>query len=380
MNFFIRYKKLLLIIGFIVIVFALGYFLYALFFKAPPPPSDISEPAATTTPAGLPVSPTGPGQIISPIDGGKLPIEPGGDSGIKASPLAQGGLTQTTELSQVPSLGAALDKSGSDLQYYDRLDGKFYKITKKGEVSTLTEKVFHNVSKLIWSPNKNKAILEYPDGANIIYDFEANKQISLPKHWEDFDFSPDGGQIVMKSLGFDPGNRWLTISNDDGSKAIAIEALGENEATVYPSWSPNNQSIAMYAKGVSFDRQEVFFIGLNDENFKSTIVEGRGFQHKWAPNGDQLLYSVYSSDNDLKPSLWVVNAQGDSIGSGRKSLKLDTWAEKCTFANETDLFCAVPKELDEGAGLFPELAKNTPDRLYKIDTKTGLKQLIAIPD
>ena len=136
----------------------------------------------------------------------------------------------------------------------------------------------------------------------------------------------------------------------------------------------------MYTKGLSFDRQEVFFVGLNKENFKSTIVEGRGFEPKWAPEGDRLLYSVYSSANDLKPTLWIVNAQGENIGTGRKSLGLDTWADKCTFSGEQDLYCAVPQNLEAGAGLFPELAAGSVDRLYKIDTVTGLKSLIAIPE
>ncbi|MFA4833955.1 MAG: hypothetical protein WC619_03880, partial [Patescibacteria group bacterium] len=138
--------------------------------------------------------------------------------------------------------------------------------------------------------------------------------------------------------------------------------------------------IAMYTEGNDFDRQEVFFVGLNQENFKSTIVEGRGFQPQWSPKGDQLLYSVYSSNNDLKPMLWLVGAQGDNIGAGRKSLGLETWADKCTFASDTDLYCAVPRDLETGAGLFPELAENTPDRLYQIDMATGLKKLVAIPD
>ncbi|MDD5555036.1 MAG: hypothetical protein PHU57_05485, partial [Patescibacteria group bacterium] len=177
-----------------------------------------------------------------------------------------------------------------------------------------------------------------------------------------------------------PGNRWLAITNEDGSKTTAIEAIGEKDETVYPSWSPNNQVIAMYTEGADFDRQEVFFVGLNQENFKSTIVEGRGFQPQWSPKGDQLLYSVYSSGNDLKPMLWLVGAQGDSIGAGRKSLGLETWANKCAFASDTDLYCAVPRDLETGAGLFPELAENTPDRLYQIDIATGLKKLVAIPD
>jgi hypothetical protein len=379
MNFFTNYKKLILIFGFIAIVIFLGYLLYALFFKPATMPPEIKEPEITAT-TGLPIAETGPGQIITPTTTKEFPEEITEGIKEKVSSIAQGGLTETTELNKASSLGAVLANNGADLQYYDQDSGQFYRINKYCEASILTYKIFHQVEKVTWSPNKDRAILEYPDGANVIYDFTTDKQITLPKHWQDFDFSPNGEQLVLKSMGLDPNNRWLAIANNDGSKVRAIESLGEKDDTVYPSWSPNNQSIAMYTEGVSFDRQEVFFVGLNNENFKSTIIEGRGFQPKWFPEEGRLLYSVYSSANDLKPNLWVVSAEGENIGLGRKNLNVETWAEKCAFANNQDLYCAVPEELEAGAGLFPEMAKNSSDRLYKIDTHTGLKKLIAIPD
>lgn len=379
MEFITKYKKILLAIGFVVAVFILGYLLYVLFFKVSPQEPAIGEPIATTTFGGLPISPAGPGQIVEQT---QIQPLPGAEETAKTAPneKAQGGLTKTAELNKTPALAATLARDGSNLQYYNQEDGKFYKINKSGEVAILTDKAFYNVKNITWSPDKNKAILEYPDGANIVYNFTTNKQITLPSHWKDFNFSPDGNRIVMKSIGLDPDNRWLAITNEDGSKTQAIEEIGEKDATVYPAWSPNNQIIAIYTEGIDFDRQEVFFVGLNDENFKSTVVEGRGFEPKWSPKGDQLLYSVYSSQNNLKPLLWLVEAQGDNIGQGRKSLGIETWADKCTFSSDTSLYCAVPKKLETGAGLFPELAKNTYDQLYQINPKTGLKKLIAVPD
>lgn len=362
--------------GFLAVVFILGYLLYAAFLK-PAPKEAETEGAATTTRGGLPIAPSGTGQIVT-SETGALPPENLPESA--SSAVANGGPTQTVELNKTPSFGATLSINGSDLQYYNKNDGKFYRLDKDGRLTALSDKVFHDVQKITWSPAKNKAILEYPDGANIIYNFSSDKQLTLPAHWKDFDFSPAGDKIVMKSMGLDPDNRWLAIANEDGSKARRIELLGEKDETVYPSWSPNNQSIAMYTEGVDFDRQEVYFVGLNDENFKSTLVEGRGFQQKWTPKGDRLLYSVYSSKNDLKPMLWVVGAQSDNIGAGRKSLNIETWADKCAFANDYELYCAVPENLEEGAGLFPEMAKNTADQLYKIDTRSGLKKLVALPD
>lgn len=136
----------------------------------------------------------------------------------------------------------------------------------------------------------------------------------------------------------------------------------------------------MYTEGVDFDRNEVFFVGQNNENFKSTIVEGRGLQTQWSENGDKLLYSAYHSRDNYIPRLWIVGANGDNIGIGRRSLDLSTWANKCTFASNSEVYCAVPENLEAGAGMFPELADRSRDNLYKIDLNTNAKTLIAVPD
>lgn len=375
MEFFSRYQKILVGLGFIGIVLVLGYALYALFFMAPA--IEPAKPGQTPTTTGniLPGSKDGAGTTGSSTASGRLT---GGSQPGDARPVSN--LNQVREISQSPSLGMTAGTGGSGLQYYNKQDGKFYRVDSSGNITALTDKVFHSVEKIAWAPNKNKAILSYPDGANIVYDFSSNKQITLPSHWKDFDFSPDSGRIVMKSIGLDPENRWLAITNEDGSQARKIEAIGEKDSTVYPSWSPNNQTIAMYTEGIDFNRQEVFFVGLNNENFKSLIVEGRGFEPKWAPKGDRLLYSVYSTDSDLKPELWITNAQGESIGTGRKKLDIETWANKCSFADTSTLYCAVPDNLQQGAGLFPELARNTTDKLYAIDVRTGTKKIVSTPE
>lgn len=378
MTFLREYKKIFIAGGFVLIVFTLGYLLYALFFKVVPAPLVIEKPSATGTPGALPVAKPGAGQTESagqPLAG--LPKEEKRPN--QASATALGGLTQTAELSQNPTLAATLSAGGADLQYYNKQDGKFYRLTKDGEASLLAETIFHEVEKITWSPDKNKAILEYPDQAKIIYDFKNKKQISLPKHWQDFNFSPDGSKIVLKSLANDPSNRWLAITDAEGAAAQRLAALGDKNDTVYPAWSPNNQTVAMYTEGIDYDRQRVFFVGLNNENFKTLTIDGRGFEPKWAPQGDRLLYSVYSSSNDLKPELWIANAQGENIGAGRIKLDVQTWANKCVFSTAVEIYCAVPESLEAGAGLFPDLAKKTRDNLYKIDTRTGLKKLIAVP-
>jgi hypothetical protein len=384
MDFFIKYKKIFLVVLFLSITLLLGFLIYTLFFKSFITPEPRETDTGTTTSRGeFPDSGQG--------DGGNIIKDPDRDTELptnidttpvirKIDKTARGGITKTTAITSLPSSSVTLDNSGKNLQYYNKQDGKFYKIDSQGNAITLSEKVFHNVENVTWSPAKNKAILEYPDGANIIYDFDSKKQISLPKHWEDFDFSVTGSNIVAKSIGLDPHNRWLITSNSNGANSQKIEMIGINADSVQSTWSPNNQIIATHIEGVDFDRQKVYFVGKNNENFKSLTVEGRDFRSIWSNKGDKLLYSVYSSDDDMKPSLWVVNSSGDKIGSGRKKLNIETWADKCTYASSDDIYCAVPEYLEKGAGLLPKLAENTVDKIYKINTETGVKRIIAIPD
>jgi hypothetical protein len=384
-----KIKKILMVLGFAIVVVLMAYLIFNTFFKKSP--SSQTGPGTETPNSGigLPGSPDGSGNIGEDVSSGQVPTS--SDSGVQTSPLfpensgqistvANGGITQVSSLITNPTTGATLSKNGDSVQFYNKDDGKFYMVNDKGDVIALSNKVFYNVDSVTWAPNKTKAVIEYPDKNKIVYDFSTEKQVTLPKHWEDFEFSSDSQKLVNKSLGTDPDNRWLIMSNSDGSQSKALEYIGTNDKDVIPSWSPNNQTVAMYTRGVDFNRNEVFFIGQNDENFKSTVVEGWGFDPLWSSDGEKLLYSVYSAKNELKPSLWLVNAKGDNIGSDRTSLQIETWAEKCTFANSNEVYCAVPKTLEKGAGLYPDLALKTSDDLYRIDLSTGQKELIAIPN
>jgi hypothetical protein len=379
MEFFYKYKTIIFLILFLLLSAFIGFILFSLFFRSAIVPG---TGTGGLSGGGLPLAGEGSGQIVTPGTEGALPTSTQPDliPAQVASPVAAGGLTKSTVISEAPGSNYTSNGQGNGIQFYNEEDGKFYTIDNKGNMVTLSDRVFYSVDKVSWSNGKDLAVIEYPDGANIVYDFEKEKSVTLPKHWEDFAFAPSDDKIVAKSIGLDPENRWLTVANVDGSNAKMVEPLGNNADSVYPSWSPNNQSVAMFTEGIDLDRQSLYFLGLNQENFKSTVIEGRGFQSNWAPDGKRLLYSVYSNKNDLKPSLWVVQAQGENIGQGRRSLGIETWANKCTFTNSDNIYCAVPHNLKEGAGLFPELGNYTDDYIYKINITTGQKKLVAIPE
>ena len=295
--------------------------------------------------------------------------------------MAQGGLTLVTPVAAIPTVGATISASGT-LSFYNRGDGKFYRMNPDGTLSELSNKTFFDVQTATFDRAGNKAILEFPDGSNILANFATGTQVTLPKHWEDFDFSAAGDKIAAKSIGIDPQNRFLVVANPDGSGARAVQELGTNADRVQVKFSPNNQIVGTAETGdfTGPDSREVFLIGQNNENFKSIVVQGFDFRNQYSPGGDSMLYSVAGSDSSYKPQLWIVDSSGDNIGKNRRSIPVETWADKCAFTGNSTVICAVPQQLEDGAGLQPEVADTTTDDLVRIDLDTGLQTKIATPE
>lgn len=285
-----------------------------------------------------------------------------------------------TQLTDNLSLFPSTNNSGA-MRYYNGNDGKFYQVLPNGTATALSGQVFYNAQNVTWAKTANKAVIEYTDGSKILYDFDKQKQVTLPSHWQDFSFSPDSNQVAAKSMGLSSDNRWLVTTNDDGTGTQLIQPLGDNADKVDVDWSPSRQTVALSQTGIAqdgVDNSQVLFIGLNNENFKAADVPGLDFQPQWSPTGQQLLYSVDNAGSDFKPELWIVNSYGDNIGSNRTSLQINTWANKCAFQDDTTLYCAVPRDLPEGAGISPAVAAGLPDDLYKINLKTGQKTPIPL--
>ncbi len=368
-------KRILFIALFVLVTASLGYLMYRVFFAPPGAPrqGEKKGTAGVTTP--FPVSEEGKITTTSASLPGQLPTI-STLPGTSLTPLAEPP-PRIGRLVDGRILSVAKDTLGV-ARFYNQQDGRFYRVLPNGTTAPLSDEVFYNVEQVTWSPKGNQAIIEYPDGANISYNFDTKKQVTLPKHWEDFSFSPAGEKMVAKSMAVAPENRWLITSNPDGNNIQLIEPMGDNADKVIVDWSANKDVAAFSLTGAPLGafRQEVLLVGLHGENYKSLIVEGRGFEHAWAPSGEKLIYSVYSPNTNYGPSLWVVNASGDAIGSGRKPLNIATWADKCAFADDRIVYCAVPKNLPKGVGFAPEIADSISDELYKIDTATGIKTKI----
>jgi len=363
-------KKIILIFLFVGVTVGVAFMLYRFFFVSGQPVEPGVTPPVTTPGGGLPTAgegvPTAPGEAP-----GGLPTAPGvpgagaPEAALPEIPSAVLGTPGTIARDATPT--------AAGLNYYNTSDGKFYRIDGRGETVKLSDRTFPSVSGATWADDGSKAVVEFPDQSKIIYDFDGETQISIPKHWEDFDFSADGGTIVGKSIGLDPGNRWLISFASDGSNAKLIEPLGENADKVIVSVSPDEAIVAFSDTGdpVGFDSRDLLPIGQNQENLQAIRVEGFGFTPQWSPDGKRLLYSSAAAGDDYLPTLWAVRADGTSVGGGRVKLNVHTWADKCTFTGSDVVYCAEPVNLPTGAGLQRDIADTTPDRLVKIDLSSG---------
>ncbi|MBI4142665.1 hypothetical protein HY480_02205 [Candidatus Uhrbacteria bacterium] len=377
-------RKIIGIIGLIAVVALFGAGIYFLFFRRTPAEAPPTPPIVTPVPVNIPGLPP-PTRVGPPGAFVPTPAAPGvptiaAPEAAAPTPIATGGVTAVRAISEQSAAFVRLASDGRP-NYYDSASGRFYRVGADGKPTLLSDRTFPSVSGIAWAPSDDRAILEFPDGANILYDFRTNSQVTLPAHWEDFSFATDGTRIAGKSIGLDRENRWLFAADPDGNNFQAVEPLGTNANRVTVEWSPNNQVVAFSNTGntIGDERQQIVVIGLHGENFPGIVVEGQGFQPRWSPSGAHILYSAAHSSNDYRPELWFVGGAGDGIGSNRQRIRVNTWADKCTFASETTVYCAVPEELPRGYGLEPSLADRIPDTVERIDLATGVRTTVGTP-
>lgn len=377
---YIDRRKVILVALLVIGLGVLGYLVYLAIRPEPQPPINVNN------------ANPGPGTGFPPITNGNfslgnINLPPFGNGNTNtpepsfpvASPVASGGPTATPLLTQGPVVNPAGAEGGSAV-FYDARDGKFYEVSADGTRRQLSDTAYPSAQHVTWSRGQDKAILEFPDGANIVYDIKSQKQYTLPREMTEFSFAPDGSKIAGKFMAEQPADRWVVTVNADGSALTGVEPMGENADKVNVEWAANNQVVALSRTGQDqgLFNQQVLLVGFQGENFKGLNIEGRGFDPRWTPDGQKLLYSVYSDTTNYKPTLYLVDAATDSVGANKQALGLQTWADKCSFTQGA-AYCAVPQSLPDGAGFVPELARGVSDYIWKVDLATGATTIVAQP-
>lgn len=295
------------------------------------------------------------------------------------SDVANGGKTRADEV--VSGRVADIRVGGSgQLELYDASDGVFYHLTSSGQKIKLSDEEFPNAESVTWSPDDRKAIIEFPDGTAVLKDFSRNTRITLPREGQDFVFQDDSEHVVFNYVTQDPDRNFLVVGDPAGADVKAVEPIGDRFERVQPTYSPDGSIVAFYRKAHGAASEEIVFIGQQQEVFKSLVVNGIDFRGMWLPEGDRLLYSVISPDNGYNPTLWVVDAHGESIGLNNTQLGISATADSCAISESGQIaYCPVPKELQNGAGLDPALFANQESTIYEVNLANGYTRMIADP-
>lgn len=371
-------KKIIIAVLFSFLVLAIGFALYWVFFRSAPADQEGNQ---NISGGNFPNIATGTPQTAN-TNTNTTPTLPWQQlDRSKVSSVANGGLTEVTKVVADPVVG--LSKSSSGLSFYDKTKQQFFRIGANGQIELLSDKLFYGVENTTWNNSGDKVVIEYPDGMNVLYDFKQKKQVTLPQEMVDFSFNKQGDKIAAKWFSDasqnDPENNWIVAVNDDGSGLSLVAKLGDKSYSTDIAYSPDNQVVALHEKSIDNLRQMVYPIGLNGENLQAFEVAGSDFTAKWSPTGNSLVYSVYNGQTDYLPNLWVTSGRTGEMGELKVALNINTWPDKCAYADDSTLYCAVPQGLPRGAGIYPEIAYQYPDNFYRIDLNTGVKTLLASP-
>lgn len=372
-----RTKVILRLLALFGITALIGAALYFIVFRKPPQITDTPTPGTgTQTGGGLSGAETGTPSGVTP---GAQPGTAGG-TGLTPSAVAQGGLTSfttlTTGFTRTPT---ATDKG---VAYYDPGDGRFYTVDANGNIVRLSDKQFPNAQNVSFAKDATKAVVEFPDGANVVVNLEDDTQVTLPPHWTSFTFTPDGSGIVSKAMGNDPTNRSLVYTSSDGAETRVVATLGENADRVIASPSTNNDVVGFSRTGSAgqlFGQNQIYLIGNDGEALSSIFVNGSNFTPKWSPDGSQILYSVADAGDEYRPSLWLSDKRGDRKDAIRLRLPVKTTADKCAFVDSGTVYCAVPRTAPANSGATPSLFEGG-DTLVKISLPAGTTSLAAVPE
>jgi len=112
-------------------------------------------------------------------------------------------------------VGAVLGTDGQSVNYYDAASGKFFTVKPDGTTVELSPQTFPDVQNVTWSADAQTAVIEFPDGSKITYNFATQTQTTLPKTWSDFSFSQNN-DLVTKNIDDNSAQNWLVVSKSDG--------------------------------------------------------------------------------------------------------------------------------------------------------------------
>jgi Tol biopolymer transport system component len=125
--------------------------------------------------------------------------------------------------------------------------------------------------------------------------------------------SPDGTRIAYVSLSGDDGYHALHVVNSDGTGFREVTPRDDG-AIFWPSWSPTSDQLVFTKCRAGTCLLHVVHADGSDEAAPRALTKvSRGFHPKWSPDGQWILFTVFTDDGSQGAVAYV---RADSAAAG----------------------------------------------------------------
>lgn len=282
-------------------------------------------------------------------------------------------------VSRTPYLGATLGPDSRKIRYFDQVSQSFIEADFSGtNPIKLLDTDFKNISDVLWSPDKSKAIAVL-DAAGArqyrLIDLATGEKINFSPELRAFAFSPASDKIAYNFFDHQKGINKIEVADISGKNWQELSKIRIQDLDI--RW-PQNGKLALSSLSSALNPSPLFLLDIAGGGLAKIIPESFGLEALWSPKGDKIIYSLVD-ENGQGPMLKTAGATGAEI----KDLKISTFAKKCAWSTDNrHLFCAIPTYWPQKLFLPDDYWRgffNSDDQIVKINLDTGEETMVFSP-
>jgi hypothetical protein len=369
-------KKVLGIIGIVIVIVALGLVSYYYFvFNKVDPTTGKKESFREFLPFG---KDTGSGSSATTSEGNDTGEQTGTSESGPAVPVALPALQQITA---EPVAGEMILEepyaTSSIVRYVERATGNIYDFSiATGTLSRTTNTTVPMIREALWNQNGTSLIMRFLDqGGDFIQSYYGtfNASVSATEGNRELtgDYLPSSIASVT-SLGTS-GKIFSIIAGQNGASGYVSAMNGSGRTLVFQSpireWNTQGvdaNTVALTTKPASYVQGFTYFYNIATASLTKVIGNVTGLTTLTSHDGSYVLFG----EDDGGYKLRILNVKNKSV----RKVDLTTVPEKCAWSPDDILiFCAVPnKVLDSDfLDLWHQGIVSTADNLWEINPVDG---------
>lgn len=277
-------------------------------------------------------------------------------------------------ISSVAAVSPAASSDGTKVVYVGKTGG-LYEVGFDGENAKTNDFiVLQNLTKILWSQNKEKFAAVYANagGRKMFYYNTKTKETSpYDDSIKSLAFSKTDGKIAYYSSNDSQNTNAVFTADPNGSNAKNI--FNTRIRDIRLEWVSGNQ-IAVTTAPSGLAPNLLWVLNADTQKFLPVLSQIYGFTMKWSPGGERFVFSQTNSKG-ANLSLFSSNQTGTDV----KDLGVATLPEKCVFTKDSSsVICAVPKSAPDivWPDDYYKRLYSSGEQIWSTNPATGKKDLL----